>query len=197
MGGAFAFQTAPFGGHPLDEDRAAKMFHAALRAGASESEIIHEAVAYLTQKGCSSDEISRQIERIKSFSPKPTAKVRSARAWLVTLESTEKPPVVVSIFKAQRSAGFVREYMEQYYIDNFYSIQEKLVYAQSRKNNPYPATFETLDGVPWLARITCGHNPYLYGRLVLKLRIIKGEQGDHLTWEESPIPKPPTPKSNT
>lgn len=190
--GAFAFQTAPFAVHPLDERRAIKMFHAALRAGATEADIVAEASAYLASQHCPADEIERQIARIRSFKPRPTSKVRSSRAWLVTLESMDQPAVVISVFKAQRSADFVREYMEQYYIDTFYSAQEKLLYAQSRKNNPYPATFEKLDGVLWQGRITCGHNPFLYGRLVLKLRIVAGDQGDRLTWEESPIPSLPT-----
>jgi hypothetical protein len=189
--GAFAFQTAPFAGHPLDERRAVAMFHAALRAGATEDDIVAAAVAYLTDLHSSKDEIELQISRIRSFTPRPTSKMRSSRAWLVTLESTDKPPQVVSVFKAQRSADFVREYMEQYYIDTCYSVQEKLLYAQSRKNNPYPATFEKLDGIPWQGRITCGHNPFLYGRLVLKLRVMSTPDGEALMWEESPIPKLP------
>jgi hypothetical protein len=192
--GAFAFQTAPFASHPLDERRAVAMFHAALRAGATEDDIIAAAVAYLTDQHSPMDEIERQISRIRSFTPRPSSKVRSARAWLVTLESTDKPPQVVSVFKAQRSADFVREYMEQYYIDTYYSVQEKLLYAQSRKNNPYPATFEKLNGVPWQGRITCGHNPFLYGRLVQKLRVLSAPDGNVLTWEESPIPTLPADK---
>lgn len=187
--GAFAFQTAPFAGHPLDERRAIQMFHAALRAGATEDEIVEAAVEYLSSQNVSVEEIKRQIDSIHTFAPRPTSKTRSTRAWLVTLESTDEPPKVVSIFKAQRSAEFVREYMEQYYIDTYYTVQEKLLYAKSRKNNPYPATFEKFEGVPWHGRITCGHNPFLYGRLVLKLRVKSGLNGETLIWEESPIPK--------
>jgi hypothetical protein len=186
--GAFAFQAAPFAGHPLDEQRAVAMLHSALRAGATDDEIIEAATTYLISQKVSSEEIDRQIERIREFKPRPSAKVRSSRAWLVTLESTDKPPQVISVFRAQRSAEFVRDYVEQYYIDTFYSLQEKLLYAQSRKNNPYPATFDRLDGISWQGRITCGHNPYLYARLVLKLRVQSSPQGDRLVWEESPVP---------
>ena len=189
--GAFAFQTAPFAGHPLDERRAVKMFHAALRANATEEDIVAEAATYLVLQGSPPEEIALQVSRIRSFKPRPTSKVRSSRAWLVTQESEGEAAVVVSVFKAQRSADYVREYMEQYYIDNFYSPREKLLYAQSRKNNPYPAKYESLDGIPWHGRITCGHNPFLYGRLVLKLRIVPGSEDDHLMWDESPIPKLP------
>ena len=168
------------------------MFHAALHEGATEDDIVAAARAYLSEQRSPPDEIERQLARIRSFTPRPSSKVRSSRAWLVTLEFSDKPPKVVSVFKAQRSADFVREYMEQHYIDTHYSVQEKLLYAQSRKSNPYPATFEKLDGIPWQGRITCGHNPFLYGRLVLKLRVVSGPDGDTLAWEESPIPRLPT-----
>ena len=193
--GAFAFQTAPFAGHPLDERRAIKMFHAALREGANEEDVMAEASAYLAEQGCPHDEIARQVARIRSFKPRPADTVRSSRAWLVTLESMNKPAIVVSVFKAQRAAEFVRNYMEQHYIDTFYSIQEKLLYAKSRQNNPYPARFEDLNGISWQGRITCGHNPFLYGRLVLDLRVIAGPDGDSLTWKEASIPQLPTTKS--
>ena len=196
MPGAFAFQTAPFAGHPLDERRAVKMFHAALRGGANEAEVVVAASAYLAEQGCPQDEIARQVARIRSFKPRPTDTVRSSRAWLVTLESMDKPAIVVSLFKAQRAAEFVRSYMEQHYIDTFYWVQEKLLYAKSRKNNPYPARFEDLNGISWQGRITCGHSPFLYGRLVLNLRVIAGPDGDTLTWKESPIPPLPTTKSD-
>lgn len=189
--GAFAFRIAPFAGHPLDEQRAVEMFHAALREGATEEEIIAAAVTYLKERKCPKDEIDRQVARIRSFKPRPTAKVNSSRAWLVTLESHDKKPLVISVFKALRSPTYVREYMEQYYIDNYYSVREKLLYAKSRKNNPYPAVFELLDNVPWQGRITCGHNPFLFGRLVRKLRIVDGPNGEELAWEELPIPQHP------
>lgn len=189
--GAFAFQTAPFAGHPLDEQRAVQMFHTALRAGASEEDIIAEAIRYLRAEGCHPDEIERQIARVRSFEPKPTRRLHSIRAWLVTLESADKCSTVISIFKYQRSPEFIREYMEQYYIDQFYTPQEKLLYAKSRKCNPHPAQYELLDGVPWQGRIICGHNPRLYGRLVLNLNVVREPDGERFEWEESPVPALP------
>ena len=120
------------------------------------------------------------------------AKIRMSRAWLVTLEHLDKPAEVISVFKTQCSADTVREYMEQYYVDHFYSLQEKLVYAVSRKENPYPATFEMLpDGIRWQGRITCGHNPFLRGRIVANLQVIFTDGNEHLTWTELPLPQVP------
>ncbi len=189
--GAFAFQTAPFAGHPLDEQRAVQMFHAALRAGASEDDIAAEAIEYLKAEGCHADEIEGQVARIRAFEPKPTRRLRSTRAWLVTLESPDRLNTVISIFKYQRSPDFIREYMEQYFIDRFYTPQEKLLYAKSKKHNPHPAQYELLDGVPWQGRITCGHNPRLYGRLVLNLKVVRNQDGERFEWEESPLPTLP------
>ena len=112
-----------------------------------------------------------------------------SRTLLITLETVNKKPEVISIFNAQRSANFVREYMEQYYIDRFYYPREKLAYAKSRKNNPYPAEYERLNGVPWQGRITCGHNPFLYGRLVTDLKVVPTKGGEQFEWKELPVPK--------
>lgn len=187
--GAFAFETAPFAVHPLDNRRAMSMFHTALRAGDDEVEIVEEARRYLLQKGCTGDHIADQVERIRSFKPRPTAKIRSSRAWLVTVESPNEPSKVLSVFKAQRSPEFVREYMEQYYIDTYYSLHEKLLYARSRKNNPCPAEYEQIDGVSWQGAISCGYNPLLRGRLVLNLQTIRSEDGNRFLWEEAPLPQ--------
>jgi hypothetical protein len=186
--GGFAFQTAPFASHPLDAQRAVQMVHAALRAGVSTAEINAEATAYLKSENVHPDEVVRQVDRVHRSVQSLLKPLCSSRAWLVTLESTDAPAVVAAVFKAQRSADTVREYMEQHYIDRFYSPYEKLLYARSPRNNPYPAEFASLDGVPWRGRITCGHNPFLYGRLVRKLRV-EQTQGQQFAWEELPVPE--------
>ncbi len=114
------------------------------------------------------------------------AKKSSSCVWLVTLESVNKEPEVISVFNPRRSAKFVREYMEQIYIHSFYSPKEKLAYAKSRNGNPYPAVYENLFGVPWQGRITCGHNPFLYGRLVTSLKVVINNAGEKFEWKELP-----------
>jgi hypothetical protein len=117
------------------------------------------------------------------------AKKSSSRVWLITLESVNNDPEVISVFNSRRSAKFVREYMEQNYIDRFYSPKEKLAYTKSREENAYPAVYEHLVGVPWHGRITCGHNPFLYGRLVTSLKIVPTNAGEQFEWKELPAPK--------
>ena len=168
--GTFAGSNAPFGSHPKDEERAVKMFHAALREGASIEDIQSEARNFLIGQGIGADEVERQCQRILDFSPQPTARLRMSKAWLVTWEYADRAPDVVSVFKSSRSPEHIKDYIEQHYIDGFYSPQEKLLYAYSRANNPFPAAYATLDGVPWQGRITCGQSPHLYGRLVANLR---------------------------
>ena len=69
--GAFAGMTAPFGIHPNDNKRATRMFHAALRAGATLDDVVNEASAYLAKQGFSSLAIPEELQRIKSFTPNP------------------------------------------------------------------------------------------------------------------------------
>jgi hypothetical protein len=164
------------------------MFHAALREGASLEHIQSEARTFLLKQGVSFEEVERQCDLIRDFSPKPSARLRMAKAWLVTWESVNKPAEVLGVFKSQRSPEWIREYIEQHYIDRLYTPQEKLLYAYSRANNPYPAEYATIDGVPWQGRITCGSDPYLFARLVANLKVSGIGDTGVLSWEELPIP---------
>lgn len=186
--GAFAGTTAPFGVHPNDRERALKMFRVALRQGATLSDVLVEAERYLRTERCSDQWIKKEQERIKKFRPCPYVKPTSSRSWLVTLEqdgSTE----IISVLKAQRSFGFVRKYIEQYYISRFYSIHEKLLYSAQAKSNPYPSRFEEVNGNPYLGRIICGEDPIVYARLVKNLWIDNSSGIDVLKWEEQDIPQ--------
>lgn len=192
--GCFAGMTAPFGVHPKDEERAEKMFHLAMREGATTEQVVREGTRWLKSQGVTNEVIARQIKRIKKFGANPLRKLTLGSAWLITWEGTNPPKAqrkrIVSVLSGRTSSERVREYVEQLHIDLLYSLHEKFTYARNRKANPYPAEFVRIDGVQWGGRITCGHNPHLVARKVKNLRIVRGVQGvERLEWEEVPIPK--------
>jgi hypothetical protein len=118
------------------------------------------------------------------------------RAWLITWEwigdHAKKENKIVSILNYRVSPRNVRDYVERLYVDSEYSFTERVEYAKSRKNNPYPAEFDRINGVPWEGRIHCGHNPFLFARFVTNLRVeLNADQREHLRWEEIPRPKLP------
>lgn len=109
--------------------------------------------------------------------------------WLVTWDwigkHAEMKPEIVAILNYRYSAERVKKYIEQYYIDQYYSLEEKMACAKSSKNNPYPAEFGRINGVIFEGRITCGHNPWLFGRLVQNIRLQVNQDGkEQLLWDE-------------
>jgi len=116
------------------------------------------------------------------------------KAWLVTWESPRTPPdseaQIVAILDYRCSEKKVKLYIEQCYIDRCYSLEEKMACAKSRKNNPYPAEFNKINGLVFAGQITCGANPWLFGRLVKNLSLrVDEDGGQKLLWEETEIPK--------
>jgi len=192
--GCFAAMTAPFGVHPHDERRAEKMFHLAMREGATIDQIVREATRWLKGQGVASEAIAREVNRIRRFEANPLRKLSLGSAWLITWEGTNAPKAqrkrVVSVLSGRTSSEKVREHVEQLHVDLLYSLHEKVTYARDRKANPYPAEFVRIDGVQWAGRITCGHNPHFVARKVKNLRIVQSAQGaEELEWHELPIPK--------
>lgn len=117
-------------------------------------------------------------------------------AWLITWEwvgeHAKVENKVAAILNYRIKGETVRDLVELLYVNNQYSLSERAAYAKNKKNNPYPAQFDTLGGVPWTERIFCGHNPYLYGRHVDGLRIHVNENDEEtLIWSERPKPNPP------
>lgn len=183
--GSFAYETASFACSPCDADRARKMFHAALNAGVTIDEIVVEAKQYLASQGCCENFITDQIKLIRGFRHNPRKKLKSKRAWLITWEGTDIDSKVAAILNYRRSPEAVSVFVEQLYIASKYSNAEKLVYAKSLKNNPYRPEYDTINGIRWGGRLTCGHNPFLDARIVVNLAIIEDESGEErLVWEE-------------
>ncbi len=115
------------------------------------------------------------------------------KAWLITWDQAgghlRQKDKIVSILSGRLSAKTVFDYVERLYVNSEYSLSDRLAYAKNRKDNPYPAQFVSINGVPWEGQITCGHNPFLFARLVRNTRVEVDLNGDEqLCWED--IPKP-------
>lgn len=125
------------------------------------------------------------------------------KAWIVEWQSPngrEPDNPIAAIFAPQLGGETVRERMELIYSSSQYTAHEMLTYMARPKENPYRATFGTLerkdDGsgqtrVPWMGQIYMGHNPFLFARVVANLQIGEGVYPDgspKLTWNEIPSP---------
>jgi hypothetical protein len=70
-------------------------------------------------------------------------------------------------------------------------LREKVVWRLRKQQQPYPADFQTIDGVPCEGQIICGHNPWLHARLVDTLIIGTDGDGDETaSWTDRyPVPE--------
>ena len=116
------------------------------------------------------------------------------RAWLVTWEwAIARAPVedkvrIAAVLNSRLSAERVREIVEILYVNATYSLLERLGYANRKQFNPYPAQFGWTAG-----EVTCGHNPWLYARIVDQIQAERDEAGgEKLTWQPPSRPRPPT-----
>lgn len=100
----------------------------------------------------------------------------SKSAWLVTWVGTTGVPDdhVVAILNCRNSGGSIRNFVEQLFVTLQADTEMKLAYAKKPKDTPYRASMTPFQ------RITCGHNPWLYARLVTDLKAY----GEKLTWTE-------------
>jgi GNAT superfamily N-acetyltransferase len=118
---------------------------------------------------------------------------RKMKAWLVTWkwfgEHAKRDDVVAAIFDPRFSGERVRQFVEFLYLTENSTLSERMSWARDKKRNPYPARFMTLDGVPWHGEVHCGHNPFLFARLVDDLTVERVEGGkEKATWKERPKP---------
>ncbi len=196
LAGGFAGMDALFAVHPLDAERARKMFFAAMREGVMLDEIKQVTAEYLKNRSWNPDAIPDQIQRVERFvkSIKPARKKKSA--WLVTWEyvGIEQPELserIISIRDGRTSPEKIKDFVAQYYIAKHYSLDEKMHFSSHPKDNPYPAQFSTHPwGGLWTAKICCGHNPFIYARFIKNLKLYDDGDGDSaMTWDELVVPK--------
>jgi hypothetical protein len=112
-------------------------------------------------------------DMVKRWTRPPTL---SKSAWLVTWVGTTGVPKdpIVAILNYRNSGRSVRDFVEQLYVTLQADIEMKLAYAKKPKDTPYRASKTPFQ------RIFCGHNPWLYARLVSNLKA----HGEKLTWTE-------------
>lgn len=67
-----------------------------------------------------------------------------------------------------------------------FSPDEYLFYLNRPKVHPYIATYGRMNGVEFKGSITCGHNPYLFARVVKSLRVEESQEGQSFKWDEIP-----------
>lgn len=136
-----------------------------------------------------------------SVSKKP----KGRKAWLITWDwagehaAVPEREVVVAILRPQTSPDTVKRIVELLYASHEYEPADKLA---ALTHNPYPAEFSTVSveqktsggevirqTVPYTGQIHCGHNPFLYARLVDNLRPTDpADSGVGLAWKERPHP---------
>ena|SRR6266550_1087067 len=118
---------------------------------------------------------------------------RKFKAWLVTWEwmgDHAKPPdKVAEILDPRLPPARVREILELLYHRDA-SLSEKMAWRLQKKRQVYPAKFIDLEGLQWHGQIECGHNPWLFARLVDDLMVECDENGkENATWKDRYSPR--------
>jgi len=107
------------------------------------------------------------------------------KAWLITWEWANDAAAVadrvVGVLNPRWRDGRVADIVEFLYSNTNAYVYELTSYAKRRSNNPYQADIRN-------GRIHCGHNPFLYARVVSDLRIDITDDGiETISWKEPPV----------
>lgn len=94
---------------------------------------------------------------------------------------------VINVLSLRTSAEHVRQYVERYYASQHYSIPEQLDQARYNKPTepPYPAHFDTIEGMSYEGHIVCGHNPFIEAFAADEVRW--NEADARLVWDENSV----------
>jgi hypothetical protein len=111
-------------------------------------------------------------------------------AWVITWEWAGGHAAVKSPFVAvlnwRWSSNHVLTLVQQLYAQATLNVEEQIAVARNPKSNPHPASFVSISGARHEGRISCGGNPWLYGRLVSNVRFDHGTGAP--MWDEPCIP---------
>ena len=107
------------------------------------------------------------------------------KAWLITWDWTGNAAavadVVVGVLNPRWGAERVADIVQFLYYNTNSNVSELSHYAKKPSNNPYRAEIRG-------RRIHCGHNPFLYARIVSNLKIEETSDGkESITWLEPPL----------
>lgn len=116
-------------------------------------------------------------------------KYTGMNAWLITWENYKDPPPekVVAVLSSRRQDRYVAELLELFVSRTIYSVGELAYYANRKSKLVYKAQKPVgIHGVPHGERIFCGHDPWLYGRIVRNLKVRNDRSSDEeiITWQE-------------
>lgn len=193
LAGGFAYLTAPFAGHPLDKERAVKMFLVTRIKNIPLIEIAKEAKSYLLSKGVKPDYIAQDIADVKEFYNKMNKKVikqNKKSAWIITIikkygqsDETEK---LILVKDARISVENISKFIKDYYIATYYPLSMKIFISSEKENNPYQLRFyKNGEKREYYFKMLYGDNPVISARIVknFKFNIDKNNK-EHLQWEE-------------
>lgn len=115
---------------------------------------------------------------------------RRVKAWLVTWEwigdHAKRDEKIAAILNPRLSETKVKEIVELLYMQEGYSLSEKLTCALHKKRNPYPANIEYSHG-RW-PTINCGHNPFLRAEPVDDFAVQRDDHGFDIAASWKTIP---------
>jgi len=119
---------------------------------------------------------------------------RLRSAWLITWErvgTVITKRKIAAIFDSRLAPETVRKRVESMYLNRSPFISDRISYIKHRANNPYPAEYDSVNGISNISRIHCGASPWLFARRVddLCVRVDKSNR-EFITWTERPRPNP-------
>ena len=111
------------------------------------------------------------------------------KAWLITWEcvTVEPPDRLAAILSSRKSDEYIADLMELFVQRATYGASEMAYYANRKNKRVYKAqTPLIINNVAHGSRVICGHDPWLYGRIVNDLKIVIDEMKDVeiLSWKE-------------
>jgi hypothetical protein len=85
---------------------------------------------------------------------------------------------IVGFFAPATNVEIVRALVEYIYAEKSYTLDERVAWTIDPSKNPYRATIEK-------GQVHCGHNPWLWARIVDDLDVFKEESGKLVgAWKE-------------
>lgn len=89
-------------------------------------------------------------------------------AWLVYEESTDDFSRLVSVINPRRSAEYVANYISQYAVDTYGSVDEKIAFKKNARKSPFFATIEA----EYANLILCNCQPLVVARFCTRMEIV-------------------------
>lgn len=117
---------------------------------------------------------------------------KTKRAWVISWKNaTTGEDTFVSILSSRYSGSRIKKLVEQVYADQTYTWEDRVRFAQGRRYESDRARFFSFrpppegPGSSYAGMIECGHNPFLYARLVTDVVVKSTPDGDEeITWKE-------------